>query len=110
MTEQERKQERSGTLYHEFYKGKWDEKTFWKEDSLLLRDDILHRTELVNILGGLICNYNYYGETEIDQEQWKIICKIASDTGGELEEVILELKPWVEENFKEHTVFTILGI
>jgi hypothetical protein len=21
--------ERQGTCYHEFYKGKWDEKTFW---------------------------------------------------------------------------------
>ena len=31
--------ERESTCYHEFYKGKWDEKTFWKEDSLLLHDD-----------------------------------------------------------------------
>lgn len=25
--------ERDGTCYHEFYKGRWDGKTFWKEDS-----------------------------------------------------------------------------
>ena len=32
---------RVGTCYHEFQKGKWDEHTFWKEDSLLLSDDVL---------------------------------------------------------------------
>ena len=26
--------ERKGTCYHEFQKGKWDEKTVWKADSL----------------------------------------------------------------------------
>ena len=109
-TEQERKQEQRGTLYHEFYKGKWDKKTFWKEDSLLLCDDILHRTGLVKILEELVCNYNYYGETEIDQVQWETILKRASAAGGELEQVVLELEPWVNCNYEEHTVFTILGI
>ena len=29
------------TCYHEFYKGEWDEETFWKNDSLYLHDDFL---------------------------------------------------------------------
>jgi hypothetical protein len=28
-----RNSEKVGTCYHEFYKGHWDEETFWKEDS-----------------------------------------------------------------------------
>ena len=27
--------------YHEFYKGKWDEHTFWKNDSIFLHDNIM---------------------------------------------------------------------
>lgn len=110
ITEQEREQGRRATLYHEFYKGKWDEKTFWKEDSLLLRDEIMHRTGFVGILEELVCDYNYYGSTEIDQRQWNAIRKVACDTGSELQQVILELEPWMVENFKEYAVFTILGI
>lgn len=26
---------RAGTCYHEFYRGKWDDKTFWKSDSIV---------------------------------------------------------------------------
>lgn len=31
-----------GGCYHEFVKGKWDGKTFWSDDSLMLDDDILN--------------------------------------------------------------------
>lgn len=103
-------QKRNGTCYHEFYKGKWDKKTFWKEDSLLLHDDILQRSGLVKIFVKVICNYNCCGPTEIDQKQWNEIRKSACTIGGAVEQVISEIEPWVEENFKEHAVFTVLGI
>ena len=38
--------ERKGTCYHEFQKGKWDGKTFWKTDSLLLHDNIMCEVKL----------------------------------------------------------------
>ena len=31
--------QRDGTCYHEFYKGKWDGKTFWKDDSICIDDN-----------------------------------------------------------------------
>lgn len=37
------------TCYHEFYKGKWDEETFWKRDSLYLHDDILYELKLEDL-------------------------------------------------------------
>ena len=38
-------EQREGTCYNEFYKGKWDEETFWKKDSLSLHDDVLFRID-----------------------------------------------------------------
>ena len=37
--------ERDGTCYHEFYKGRWDGKTFWKEDSISLHDNIMFQAK-----------------------------------------------------------------
>ena len=34
--------QRKGSCYHEFYKGKWDNETHWKDDSVYLHDDILY--------------------------------------------------------------------
>lgn len=103
-------QERRGTIYHEFFKGKWDEKTFGKEDSLFLHDDILYKMDLERIFRKVALGYRSYNETEINREQWKQIREIASGVSGEVENLILEIEPWVEDNFKEHAVFTILGI
>ena len=31
--------QRNGSCYYEFYKGKWDGKTFWNPDSISIHDD-----------------------------------------------------------------------
>lgn len=103
-------QERHGTCYHEFYKGKWDEKTFWKDDSLLLHDDILYTLKIDDIFFEVNPDYNPYNETEINKEQWEQICKMAKVIGGEVSEAINEADIWGQETFKEYDVFTILGI
>lgn len=41
--------EKIGTCYHEFYKGKWDGETFWKEDSLLLHDEVMFSHNLEGV-------------------------------------------------------------
>ena len=35
--------QRDGTCYHEFYKGKWNRWKFWKSDSIFLDDDYLFK-------------------------------------------------------------------
>lgn len=102
--------EREGTCYHEFQKGKWNEKTFWREDSLLLHDDILREYEIYKLFKYVNPEYSDYGETEIDKEKWNRICELADAIGGDVKAIIDEAKPWVEDTFQTEEIFTILGI
>lgn len=102
--------ERKGTCYHEFQRGSWDEKTFWKEDSLFLHDDILQELELYNLFREADPEYSDYGETEIDSDKWAIICGMANVLGGDVKAAIDEADLWVKETLKTEEKFTILGI
>lgn len=99
-----------GTCYHEFYKGKWDETTFWKNDSLYLHDDILFTLNIERVFLEVVPDYDMYNETEINKSHWEQICKMAKSIGGEIETAIKEVDVWVQDNYKEYDIFTILGI
>ena len=72
--------ERESTCYHEFYKGKWDEKTFWKEDSLLLHDDVMFKNQgFVDAVMEVIPTYDPFGETEISPKIWKKIGQVIKE-------------------------------
>ena len=88
--------EREGTCYHEFQKGKWDEETFWKEDSLLLYDDILIQYEIYKLFQYVDSEYSDCGEIEIDKEKWNTICNRADAIGGEVKNLIDELPTDIE--------------
>lgn len=60
--------QRDGTCYHEFYKGKWDNHTFWKPDSIFLHDDLLFPS-FYDALIEVIPEYDRYGITEISATQ-----------------------------------------
>ena len=111
LSEDERKTAHS-TCFYEFHKGKWDENNpvFWKEDSLCISDDVMNSLGLDNLLSCALDNYHPFGETKIDAKRWKRIYSDAEQIGGSLFEAILEVTPWVEDNFKQYTIFTILGI
>ncbi|MBQ3599941.1 MAG: hypothetical protein II992_01905 [Lachnospiraceae bacterium] len=102
--------ERKGTCYHEFQKGKWDGKTFWKTDSLLLHDDIMCEVKLHKLFREVDSEYDDYGETEIDKEKWYKIFHIANAIGGDVKIAIDEANIWAEEVFKTEEMFTILGL
>lgn len=61
--------QRNSSSYHEFYKGKWDEKTFWKSDSILLHDDYLYNNGFVDAIVEVIPTYDPFGETEISADE-----------------------------------------
>ena len=111
LTASERKQTGS-TCFHEFYRGKWDEEKmiFWSEDSLYLDDDLMYSLRFGTLLYAVNSEYSSYGITEITQMMWNRIVAIAAEEGGKLAEAVNELAAWAEANFKEHRVFTILGI
>ena len=99
--------------FHEFVQGKWDEEAliFWSADSLYLHDDVVIDLDLTSRLfkaAGVV--FNNYGITKITLSDWNALVKQANEAGGEVLELIEELRPWAEDNFQKNEVFTILGI
>lgn len=111
LTASEREQTGS-TCFHEFYKGKWDEEKmiFWSEDSLYLDDDVMYSLKLGRLFYAVNSEYDRCGVTEITEMMWNKVSSLAAAEGGELAAAVKELAPWAEANFKEHRIFTILGI
>ena len=101
--------DRDGTCYHEFYKGKWKYCDYWHKDSICIDDDDMSE-RLVEIIRKYVPDYDYFGETEITFLQWQQIKHDALEVSDEAAEIVKQAEPWVEENFKEHKVFTLLGV
>lgn len=111
LSQAERKNAGS-TCYHEFYQGKWDESKmdFWNDESMNLHDDWMILLGLDTVILSIVDDYNPYGETEINEQQWKMIVQKAGEAGGHLLEAIQEITPWMENNFRKNEVFTLLGL
>ena len=75
-----------------------------------IHEDNMDTLQLYTLISKVVPYYNYYGETRIDENQWKEIYLLAKKQSGELFCAIREVSTWVEENFKEYSVFTILGL
>ena len=103
--------ERKGTCYHEFYKGEWDGKTFWKEDSIPIHDEIMYKNRgFVEAIEEVIPTYDPYDITEVSFENWIKIGKIIQQKDENSKEIYKEANEWLEDVFKENDCFTILGI
>ena len=102
--------QRDGSSYHEFYKDKWDEKTFWKYDSILLHDDYLYDNGFVDAITEVVPNYDPFGETEISVDEWKEVGKLILSKDKKSQEIYYEANKWIEDVFEKYTCFTILGI
>lgn len=103
-------EERKGTCYHEFQKGKWDGRTFWKEDSLLLDDDIYWELGMGKLFKKMLAGYDAYANTEVSREQWEAISQRAHELGGCLQTAVEEVDTWIKEELGEEECFTILGL
>ena len=104
--------QRKGSSYYEFYKGKWDEKTFWKNDSIYLHDDVLFTVSgFEEAIIEVIPTYAPFGETEVYPEQWREIGKIVQrKQEAEAFDLYLEADEWAQSVFSSYECFTILGI
>ena len=102
-------EERNGSCYYEYYKGKWDGKTFWRKDSISIHDDVLYEfPEYEDAIIKVIPTYNPFGETEVYPEQWKAIGEIIKDAQARV--LYMEADVWVRKTFNEYPCFTILGL
>lgn len=101
--------QKHGTCYQEFLKGKYEGK-HWNKDSLLLDDDLVDDLGLYDLWIEIIPSHNRWGPTEIDYATWQRIWLAANQIGGEALIAMSEVNQWAEKNFKTETVFTILGV
>lgn len=101
--------QRNGSCFHEFYKGKWDGRTFWKYDSISLYYDYLF-DGFVDAIVEVVENYNPFGETEISFEQWKNIGEIIKTKDDKSKDLYNEADEWLQDVFKTYNCFTILGL
>ncbi|MBR1598231.1 MAG: tyrosine-protein phosphatase [Lachnospiraceae bacterium] len=108
ITEEERKMI-GGSCYFEFQKGDTADKC-WKDDSLLLNMDIFDDLKIPDYIKDAVPEFDYYGITYVEREQWQQIFNRAYETGGQVKELFAELKPWAEECFEEYERFVIWGI
>ncbi len=102
--------ERIGTCYHEFYRGKFDGVSFWAEDSISIADEVHYQLGLEDLFMSVIPKYDVFGETEVTEKQWTEILVQAEKIGGDTYKAIIEADKWVCETFRTHSVFTMLGI
>lgn len=101
--------ERESTNYHEFYKGKWDGKTFWHPESISIDDNVLYANRnLVDAIIKVIPTYDPFDETEINREQWIQIGELITDPQSR--EVYDEAAAWLSSVWDEYGCFTILGL
>ncbi len=102
--------ERKDSCYYEFYKGKWDNKTFWKEDSICIHDNHLLDSDFDRIIIEIIPEFNPFGKTEITKKQWKKIKNKSISVGGKAEIIVKEADEWINDTFAVYDIFTILGL
>ena len=103
--------ERTRTVYHEFYKGKWDEKTFWAKDSISLHDDILvENPGFYNALKAAVPGYDPCEMIEVSKEAWEKVREYIPKDDVRSLEIYDEADEWAKEAIAEKGCFTILGL
>lgn len=108
VCEAERKASHS-SCYFEFQRGPYRGEC-WRDDSISLQDELWDEWELSNLFGQALPAFDPNGVNEVGRAEWAEILKIAGEAKEPWEEVMEELAPWVNQCFKTHEVFTVLGI
>ena len=102
--------ERQGSCYFEFQKGKQDDCNFWSDDSLYLHADIIDESGVGGLFLQTIPHFHYYGGTHVDRETWREVKWCSGKTDDRIQEIITEIDEWVQGCFWTEGSFTILGI
>lgn len=101
--------QRTGTCYFEYQKGKFED-NFWLDSSIYLHADLFDKLNLYQIFVKAVPEFAYYGITEIDREKWNLLIVTANQIGGSIKCVFHEIDSWVNLFSPTENVITILGI
>ena len=72
--------------------------------------DLFDQLNLFSVFNAALPNFDYYGETTVTADQYKVLKATALAQDGEIAKLFLELDVWVTECFKTERCFTIQGI
>ena len=108
----ENEREASGhTCYLSFIKGHFNNKYGWFPDAMNITEDNWMVANIEYLIEKVIKKeFDYYGINEISREQWDEIVEKSETDRYASKEAIDEIKPWVEECFKEYNAFYIQGL
>lgn len=101
--------QRTGSCYFEFQKGKFSGK-YWLDSSICLCADIFDSLNLYQVFAKTVPEFDYYGITEIDSENWSQIKSSADMMGGAVKDAIAEIDLWAAPLLPADHVITVLGI
>jgi len=101
--------QRIGSCYFEFQKGKFDDK-FWLDSSLCISDDTFEDLGLYHIFTEVIPEFDYYGVTEISKEKWELLKLSANKYNTAVQTVIAEIDSWAQATLPDEKIITVLGI
>lgn len=104
-----RNDQRKGSGYHEFCKGKWDKETHWKDDSIYLNDDILYDAkDFEEAIKEVITCSSTDGYTEVSVDDWIKIGQIVDQKDIFAREIYQDANMWVQLACAECGCITIL--
>ena len=103
--------QRKGSCYHEFYKGKWDNETHWKDNSVYLHDDILYDAmDFADAIREVLPEYDPAGCIEVSVDDWLKIGKAVDQKDILAREIYQDANMWVQLACAECGCITILGV
>ena len=108
VSEEERRASHS-TCYFEFQQGYYHDQC-WLPDSISISDTLWDELDLSVLFARVMEGFAYFGITAVTKAQWNDIVRLSQESPSSWHEVIAEASPWADRCFKDHEVFTILGI
>lgn len=106
----DRRKLRGGSLYLEFHSGHYRQK-HWLADSLYLPAALFDDLHLYELFIQAIPHFNYYGYSEVNADQFRLLRKLAQEHPTQCAaEILEELTPYAENWLSELGCFTICGI
>ena len=102
--------EREGSCYFEFRKGKQDDWNFWSDDSLYVHADLVDELHIGELWQQAILHFRYYGVTIISLEDWQEVKRLSVELDAEAQGAISEMDDWLQDCFLTESCFTLLGI
>lgn len=108
ITEEDRKRTGSSEFI-EFQRGKYDGQC-WHIDSVYIAEETFYELKLRRFFSSVLPQFDYYGLTQVNAEEFKELKKAAHAFSNEADECIKEIVAWIGDDESGDVVFTICGM